>query len=136
MPSKRAKGIASAVAVLALLAVGGGGYLLLSSQQEAEATAVALTGGDPSRGKDLALQFGCGSCHAIPGVRGADRRVGPSLDGIAGQVYLAGVLTNSAENMIRWIEDPQGVDPLTAMPRTGATGQDARDIAAFLYTLR
>ncbi|HEY8611391.1 MAG TPA: c-type cytochrome [Roseomonas sp.] len=136
MPSKRAKGIILTVVILLLLSASAGAYLVISSQQEAQARAAALTGGDPSRGQSLALQFGCGSCHIIPGVRGADRRVGPSLDGIAGQVYLAGVLTNTAENMVRWIEDPQAVDPKTAMPRTGAAGQDARDIAAYLYTLR
>jgi cytochrome c len=38
--------------------------------------------------------------------------------------------------MIRWIRDPRAVDSLTAMPNTGVTPADARDIAAYLYTLR
>jgi cytochrome c1 len=62
--------------------------------------------------------------------------VGPPLDGIGGRVYIAGVLENSPDNMIRWIRDPRGVDPMTAMPPTGATERDARDIAAYLYTLQ
>jgi hypothetical protein len=38
--------------------------------------------------------------------------------------------------MIRWIENPPGVDEKTAMPYMGVTPGDARDIAAYLYTLR
>jgi len=39
-------------------------------------------------------------------------------------------------NLIRWIQDPPGVDPLTAMPKLGVSEADARDIASILYTLR
>ena len=39
-------------------------------------------------------------------------------------------------NMIRWIQRPQDVDPKNVMPNMGVTDQDARDIAAYLYTLR
>ena len=38
--------------------------------------------------------------------------------------------------MIRWIQTPQEVDPKNAMPNMGVTDQDAKDIAAYLYTLR
>ena len=38
--------------------------------------------------------------------------------------------------MIRWIENPPAIDPKTAMPNMGVTVRDARDIAAYLYTLR
>ena len=69
-------------------------------------------------------------------LRGAGGRVGPSLDHVAGRLYIAGVLPNSAANMLRWIEDPPAQAPGTAMPRTGASGQQARDIVAYLYTLR
>jgi cytochrome c1 len=46
------------------------------------------------------------------------------------------VLYNTPDNLMLWIRNPPGVDPLTAMPDTGVTEGDARDIAAFLYTLR
>jgi cytochrome c1 len=69
-------------------------------------------------------------------VRGADSLVGPPLDRVASRTYLAGVLTNSPDNMIRWIRDPRGVDRLTAMPNLGVTEEDARDIASYLYTLK
>jgi cytochrome c1 len=62
--------------------------------------------------------------------------VGPPLAGVASRAYIAGVLPNTPENMMVWVRDPQGVDSLTAMPNTGVTASDARDIAAYLYTLR
>ena len=98
--------------------------------------AAAITGGDPSRGPDLLRKYGCQSCHTIPGVVGANGLVGPPLAGIASRSYIAGVLPNAPDNMLRWIRDPKAVDPLTAMPNTGVTPSDARHIAAYLYTLR
>jgi cytochrome c len=98
--------------------------------------AAAMTGGDPARGPALLRKYGCQSCHTIPGVTGADGLVGPPLAGIASRSYIAGVLPNAPDNMLRWIQDPKSVDPLTAMPKTGVTPSDARHIAAYLYTLR
>jgi cytochrome c2 len=98
--------------------------------------AAAMTGGDPARGPDLLRKYGCQSCHTIPGVVGANSLVGPPLAGIASRSYIAGVLPNAPDNMLRWIQDPKKVDSLTAMPNVGVTPSDARHIAAYLYTLR
>jgi cytochrome c len=98
--------------------------------------AAAITGGDPSRGPDLLRKYGCQSCHTIQGVVGANGLVGPPLAGIASRSYIAGVLPNAPDNMLRWIRDPKGVDAKTAMPNTGVTPSDARHIAAYLYTLK
>ena len=98
--------------------------------------AAAITGGDPSRGPDLLRKYGCQTCHTIPGVVGANGLVGPPLAGIASRSYIAGVLPNAPDNMLRWIRDPKGVDAKTAMPNTGVTPSDARHIAAYLYTLK
>lgn len=95
-----------------------------------------LTGGNAERGKSAIRKYGCGSCHTIPGVAGANSKVGPNLSGIAARAYIAGVLTNSPEHMMAWIQNPQAVDDKTAMPNTGVTSREARDIAAYLYTLR
>jgi cytochrome c2 len=104
--------------------------------QRAVQQAMRLTRGDPERGRGLMRRYGCAGCHEIPGVRGADGRVGPSLDHVAGRIYIGGHLPNTAANMLRWIADPPAYAPGTAMPRTGASGQEVRDIAAYLYTLR
>ena len=97
---------------------------------------MAITGGDPDRGREAIRRYGCGTCHAIAGVAGAEGRVGPPLTGIASRAYIAGVLPNEPGNMMRWIMNPQAVDSQTAMPMVGVTERDARHIAAYLYTLR
>ena len=111
--------------------------LACSGAHDVEAReAAAMTGGDPARGPDLMRKYGCQSCHTIPGVVGADGLVGPPLAGIASRSYIAGVLPNAPANMLRWIQYPKLVDSLTAMPNVGVTPSDARNIAAYLYTLR
>jgi cytochrome c1 len=124
------------VAVLLLVAVAGAAFVIHNNERELARRATALTGGDPYDGKEALLRYGCGACHTIPGVQRANGLVGPPLAGIARRVYVAGVLYNTPDNLMLWIRNPPGVDPLTAMPDTGVTEGDARDIAAFLYTLR
>lgn len=93
-------------------------------------------GGDPERGKLLLRQFGCGACHSIPGVAAARGHVGPPLDDIGRRVYLAGVLPNTPQNMMRWIRAPQTFHPRTEMPDLQVGEEHARDMVAYLYTLR
>jgi cytochrome c2 len=101
-----------------------------------ERIARELTGGDPARGRDAVRTYGCDTCHTIPGVLSADATVGPPLTGVAVRTYLAGRIQNTPENLMQWIRSPHTIDEKTAMPETGVTEQDSRDIAAFLYTLR
>jgi cytochrome c2 len=91
--------------------------------------------GDPSRGADLIVAYGCGACHEIPGIRGARGSVGPSLEGLATRAYVGGVLPNQPGGLVRWIVSPTAHSPMTAMPDLGVTEAEARDIAAYLFTL-
>ena len=118
-------------ALMAVWAVGCSGGKTAVYQE-----ARTLTGGEPERGVQLIGRYGCGACHDIPGVRGASATVGPPLGGIAIRSYLAGQLSNTPENMRRWIQQPQHVERGTAMPDMGVTEEHARDITAYLYTLR
>jgi cytochrome c1 len=102
----------------------------------AEQVARTLTGGEPSRGRRAITSYGCDTCHTIPGVLSADATVGPPLTQLALRTYLAGRIENTPENLVRWIRQPHSVDEKTAMPDTGVTERDGRDIAAYLYTLR
>jgi cytochrome c len=95
-----------------------------------------ITGGNWRTGRDKIQYYGCGSCHTIPGVPGAQGMTGPPLRKFAQRMYVAGVLTNTPEHLQTWIRDPKAVDKLTAMPRLFVTESDARDIAAYLYTLQ
>ena len=103
---------------------------------DSEHIAQVTTGGSARQGAAAIERYGCGSCHIIPGISGAQGRSGDSLAGIADRIYIAGVLQNTPENMMRWIKNPPGVDPKTVMPNLGVTDQDAKDIAGYLYTLR
>jgi cytochrome c2 len=98
--------------------------------------AAQLTGGRPDNGVELIGRYGCAACHTIPGIRGANATVGPPLTRIASRTFLAGQIHNTPGNMVRWIQHPREVERGTAMPEMGVTDSDARDIAAYLYTLR
>ena len=113
--------------VLVLFAAGCGG----SAKQ-----ARTVPGGDAGHGEQLIVDYGCGSCHTIPGVDGADGLVGPSLQHLANRPYIGGVIENTPHNLTRWIQDPPAIDPQTAMPNVRVAESDARHIAAYLYTLR
>ena len=91
--------------------------------------------GNPASGRLAIERYGCGTCHAIPGVRGADGTVGPPLDRFGLRGYIAGKLPNNGPNLIRWVQHPQQVEPGTDMPDAGVSEVDARDIAAYLFTL-
>ncbi|MFI0793650.1 c-type cytochrome [Micromonospora rubida] len=91
--------------------------------------------GLPDRGAELISRYGCGSCHTIPGVNRADGLVGPPLTRFGARSYIAGELPNNADNLRRWISDPQSVEPGTAMPNLGVDTIDAQDIAAYLQSL-
>lgn len=124
---------------LALVAMTGGGVYAgykIKFARDAHARAVALTGGDPDLGRRLTQRYGCAGCHTIPGVPGAQGKVGPTLEGFAARVYIGGVTINSPDTLIQWIEDPKSVDPKTAMPVTGISRAEARNVAAYLYTLQ
>ncbi len=95
-----------------------------------------MTGGDPRRGASLLRDYGCSSCHTIPGVAGAVGTVGPPLSRMAARSYVAGRLEHTPANLIRWIRFPRSVDPQTAMPELGVPEQAAKDMAAYLETLR
>lgn len=110
--------------------------LLAASCSRGEPDHEPLTGGNPAKGRELIARYGCGSCHAIPGIPSAQGQVGPPLAGIRERVYLGGVLYNSPEAIQKWILNPREFAPGTAMPAVGANADEARDIAAYLYRAR
>lgn len=120
---------ASGLLVAAVVATG----FARSERRQNESIASTMTGGDPSRAPALIRRYGCAGCHTIPGIPGADGKVGASLADLRSRVYIAGVAANASDNLIRWIVNPQALSPGTAMPATGITEAEARDVAAYLY---
>lgn len=95
-----------------------------------------VTGGNADRGKAAIKSFGCGSCHMIPGIDDARGTVGPPLMYFGRRVYIAGEVPNTPALLMRWIQSPQSIEPKTVMPTLGVNASEARDMAAYLYTLR
>jgi cytochrome c2 len=113
--------------------------LVVATLAGADALAVADSAapqGDARRGAMLISQFGCGTCHVVPGIGSATGNVGPPLSRIGNRAYIAGVLANTPENMERWLMKPQEVVPGNAMPDLGLSERDARDLTAYLDSLR
>lgn len=109
---------------------------LACDRQEKWQNMAQTGGGDVTRGRQLIARYGCTSCHQIPGVDGPKGMVGPPLDHMASRQYIAGKFANTPQNMMAWLQNPQSLDPVNAMPNLGVTPADARDMTAFLDTLR
>lgn len=87
------------------------------------------------RGRALLAQYQCGSCHTIPGVPSSRGFVAQPLDAWSHRSYIAGRLPNRPDLLARWIAAPQALVPGTAMPSMGVSAEDARAMAAYLFTL-
>ena len=95
-----------------------------------------VEGGDARRGRQQIVAYGCGSCHTIPGITGANGMVGPPLTSWSQRRIIAGEIANTPDNLVYWITVPQSIEPGVAMPNLGVSDGQARDIAAYLYTLK
>ena len=94
--------------------------------------------GDAAHGRTLFFQSGanCVSCHAIDGTT-AQGNVGPNLTHIGGRAMLAAnILPNTPENMVRWLSNPQAIKPGNRMPNLRLSDADARDLTAYLESLK
>lgn len=112
----------------------------LAALEAARRESVAASGQRPSgderkAGLHAIYQYLCLTCHAIPGTVEGKPNVGPPLGSVASRRYLGGVLLNTPENMVRWLMNPQAIDPRSGMPNLNVSERDARAIAAYLYSL-
>jgi cytochrome c1 len=92
--------------------------------------------GSPEFGRVLMAEHGCTACHAIPGVDGFSGSVGPPGDGFGRRASIAGGVPDGPMLLTAWLRDPPAIDPATLMPAMGLSEPEARDMAAYLYTLR
>lgn len=121
---------ACVLALVSLSACDGASALMRSAVGKRE------TKGDTQRGQRLLAQYQCGSCHAIPGVAASQGNTAAPLDAFGKRSYIAGRIPNSAEALARWIVSPAALIPDTPMPSMGVSEGEARDMAAYLGTLR
>lgn len=126
-------GMAALAALIGAVSVAG---IYYQDAAQTHTQAEAMTGGRVQAGRAAIERHACGACHRIPGIGAATGVAGPALNGIATRSFVAGVLPNDPANLQRWIRHPQRIVPGNGMPDQGVTPQEARDIAAYLYTLR
>jgi cytochrome c len=110
--------------------------ILAACEQEEPPARLRVIDGDPDLGRVMIASYGCDACHQIPGIRQASGTVGPTLAGFGRRAYIAGHLPNRPALLTAWLRDPPALDPVTAMPALGISEQEARHMAAYLYTLR
>ena len=109
---------------------------VMACARDAERLAEQISGGSVARGEAAFERYGCGTCHELHGRADAPGHVGPSLHDFALQQALPGGLPNTPQALERWLRDPRAVEPRTTMPDLNVSARDARDLAAFLYTMR
>ena len=109
--------------------------LLAAACGEAAVQPRSIAGADSGRGRAVIKKVGCAACHEIPGVRWPRGRVGPSLAGFAEQALIAGRFPNQPELLGLWVRNAPALSPQTGMTPMPITEQEARDVAAYLYTL-
>jgi mono/diheme cytochrome c family protein len=91
-------------------------------------------GGNPEHGKELVNTIGCKGCHVI----GDDTRMrearGFSYD-VAPELSRAGSKLDP-DWMFEWIKNPRQYRPNTRMPNLRLTDQEAKDVVAYLKTMK
>jgi cytochrome c len=134
MPSMLSRPVLYGAGIVVALTAAVTSTMAWSSRQQNERIARAMTGGDPSNAPSIMRRYGCAGCHTIAGVPGADGQVGPPLAGLRQRVYIGGVANNAPDNLVQWIVSPRTFSQRTAMPVTGISEAEARDVAAYLYS--
>ena len=110
-------------------------YLLdVSRRNEFNAVKGASSGGDPKRGKELVQNVGCIGCHAIGDETRVRQSRGTSYD-IAPELTRAGSKV-TADWAYDWVKNPRHYNPTTKMPNLRLTDSEAKDVVAYLMTLR
>jgi cytochrome c1 len=134
MPTRRPK-IAVALLVLlcliAVVAVAGNGF---RDGKKRSDRATRLVDGNPDKAVDVMIRYGCGACHQIPGVRMPGGLAAQPLNGFFERRYIGGTVENTPSNLVGWIVNPKAYNARTAMPVTGISESEARDVAAYLYS--
>jgi cytochrome c len=98
--------------------------------------AQVIPDGDADRGQQAFVDYGCTACHTIPRIQGFHGNVGPPLENWGSRQLIAGQFPNNAQNLVSWLMAPQAMIPGSGMPDMGVTWQDAKDMSAYLFTLR
>ena len=109
-------------------------FLMNVSTKGEFSTLGSYSAGSALQGKRLVESVGCLACHsigentAVREKRGTSYDIAPELSHIGSKV--------SADWALDWVRDPRHYNPSTRMPDLRLTDSEARDIVAYLMTLR
>ncbi len=110
--------------------------MLVAGCKPAPDTRQHVPSADPARGLAAIERVGCAACHRIPGVTWPKGELGPSLEQFGDQGMIAGRLPNRPDVLAHFVRAAPDLIPGTTMPAMPLNEKEARDVAAYLYTLR
>lgn len=85
---------------------------------------------------EIVFTRSCGACHTVMGTN-AQGRVGPDLTHFASRPFIgAGVLPNTATNLMRWITGAPTIKEGARMPAIPLDAAELRSVVAYLQSLR
>jgi cytochrome c1 len=96
----------------------------------------SLGDANAANGMRLVSDKGCAACHTFPDVPWPRGGLGPSLQDFGRQGLIAGRLPNQPGVLMQFIRNAPAMVPGTAMPAILMTDQEARDVTAYLVTLK
>lgn len=117
------------------LALAAGVAMSLSACADKTGAPRPLAQSDPVEGLKLIRRHGCATCHVIPDVPWPRGRTGGALAGVGARPMIAGRLPNQPDVLARFVRDAPALLPDIGMPSMPLSEAEARDIAAYLYTL-
>ena len=94
----------------------------------------ASAGGNAAKGKELVESVGCLACHSIGeqtkvrDLRGSSYDMAPELTRVGSKV--------TPDWMFEWVRNPRHYNPTTKMPNLRLTEGEARDVTAYLSTMK
>ena len=87
-------------------------------------------------GRAAFVENGCGACHSMRGVPGANGEIGPDLTHVGSRLLIAGWLDGNVGNFGGWIASAQHIKPGNRMPSFDQLdGPTLRAMAAWLESL-
>ena len=92
--------------------------------------------GDVARGQQVFMSGSCVSCHTIDGTNAKGIVAPRPLTHFATYEQVAQAIPNTADNVTKWLTNPQDIKPGTKMPNLNLKPQEIADLTAYLETLK
>jgi cytochrome c oxidase subunit 2 len=106
--------------------------------KQAAANTAPVAEGNVEAGKNFFMNGPCIACHFIEGTKAQGKVAPRPLTVFATYPTIGQVdgFTNNAENVRKWLTNPQAIKPGTQMPNLNLKPQDMANLAVYLETLK